>query len=166
MLERAELDYVKKLHRLGRELTVLKRMYQSYYQAINNVLERQKEREMLANGGGGGGGGGNHLLLEEQGLAMSGHEPRGLSQSPEGSAIFHHPTSSYMESKRRTFGPNLTPEAISRFERLRGRIQSYALNEIQDCLDEKESMAFMVRCTPSRSRFVLGSAAPCLTSLD
>ena len=158
MLERAELDYVKKLHRLGRELTVLKRMYQSYHQVINNVLERQKEREMLANGGGG-----NHLLLDEHGLAMSGHEPRGLSASPEGSAIFHHPTPSYMESKKRSFGPNLTPEAISRFERLRGRIQSYALNEIQDCLDEKESMAFMVRLTVSQSRCVLCSAALRLT---
>ncbi len=141
MLQRAELDYVNRLHRVGRELTVLKRMYQSYFYTIKNVLEWQKEREAANNGVT------SPFMLDDGGLVASGFDHARLGPSPEESTIIQPSASFYINDKKRAFGPAITPEAIARFERLRGRIQSYALSEIQDCLDEKESMAFMV-CTP------------------
>ena len=88
MLARAELGYITQLHNIGRQLTVLKHIYESYDQVIGRVLQ--------------------------------------------------------LQNVDRKVGPTLAPEAINRFERLRHGIRNYALSEIQDCLDEKESMAFMV----------------------
>lgn len=45
-----------------------------------------------------------------------------------------------------SYGVSLSPAAVVRFERLRDRIKLYALSEIQDCLDDKESLVFLV-CT-------------------
>lgn len=39
----------------------------------------------------------------------------------------------------------LSSTATVRFERLLDRINHLALNEIQECLDEKESLVFLVR---------------------
>lgn len=44
----------------------------------------------------------------------------------------------------KSYGVSLSPAAVVRFERLRDRIQLYALSEIQDCLDDKESLVFLV----------------------
>ena len=43
-----------------------------------------------------------------------------------------------------TFGAPLSQAAIVRFERLLDRINLYALSEIQECLDEKDALVFMV----------------------
>lgn len=43
-----------------------------------------------------------------------------------------------------SYGVSLSPAAVVRFERLRDRIKLYALSEIQDCLDAKESLVFLV----------------------
>lgn len=43
-----------------------------------------------------------------------------------------------------TYGVSLSSAATVRFERLRDRINLYALSEIQECLDEKESLVFLV----------------------
>lgn len=51
-------------------------------------------------------------------------------------------------SERQPFGAPLSSAATVRFERLRDRINLYALSEIQECLDEKESLVFLVRRTP------------------
>ena len=47
-------------------------------------------------------------------------------------------------SSVQTFGAPLSSAASVRFERLRDRINLYALSEIQECLDEKESLVFLV----------------------
>ena len=41
-------------------------------------------------------------------------------------------------------GTTLSSSAIVRFQRLGDRIDLYVLSEIQQCLDEKESLVFMV----------------------
>lgn len=51
-------------------------------------------------------------------------------------------------SEIQTFGAPLSSAATVRFERLRDRINLYALSEIQECLDEKESLVFLVCWTP------------------
>ena len=120
MLVRADLSYINKLHDVGRELTVLKRIYQSYDQVIGHVLRGQK--------------------------AVGTGEPRDFkSDSPPQAMESSEPgESSQTRGRKAQFGPTLATEAVNRFERLRDRIRIYALSEIQDCLDEKESMAFMV----------------------
>jgi hypothetical protein len=40
----------------------------------------------------------------------------------------------------------LYSSSIARFERLLGRIRLYALTEIEECLNEKESLVLMVSC--------------------
>lgn len=52
-------------------------------------------------------------------------------------------------AQNRTYAVPLSSAATVRFERLRDRINLYALSEIQDCLDEKESLVFLVRFHPS-----------------
>ena len=47
-------------------------------------------------------------------------------------------------SRMQTFGAPLSSAASVRFERLRDRINLLALSEIQECLDEKESLVFLV----------------------
>lgn len=47
-----------------------------------------------------------------------------------------------------SYGVSLSPAAVVRFERLRDRIKLYALSEIQDCLDDKESLVFLVCSLP------------------
>lgn len=48
-------------------------------------------------------------------------------------------------SSPRNYKVSLSSAATVRFERLRDRINLFALSEIQDCLDEKESLVFLVR---------------------
>lgn len=47
----------------------------------------------------------------------------------------------------KTFGAPLSVAATVRFERLRDRINHYAISEIQECLDEKEALVFLVGIT-------------------
>ena len=47
-------------------------------------------------------------------------------------------------SRVQTFGAPLSSAASVRFERLRDRINLLALSEIQECLDEKDSLVFLV----------------------
>lgn len=54
-----------------------------------------------------------------------------------------------------SYGVSLSPAAVVRFERLRDRIKLYALSEIQDCLDDKESLVFLVCSFVNRSSDVL-----------
>ena len=43
-----------------------------------------------------------------------------------------------------SLGVALASTATVRFARLKDRINLYALSEIQECLDEKESLVFLV----------------------
>jgi len=52
---------------------------------------------------------------------------------------------SMLTAQTRAYAVPLSSAATVRFERLRDRINLYALSEIQDCLDEKESLVFLVR---------------------
>jgi gluconate kinase len=42
MLERARVELIDDLHRLGRQLGVLKRLYQSYQLIVNRIVKRQR----------------------------------------------------------------------------------------------------------------------------
>lgn len=142
MLIRAELDYIDRLHHVGRELAVLKRMYQSYLQMIAHVVEVQKSHRWTI-------GGAAHQVAVNGGMMeMSGLESLNRSSSMGNSAVLPQVASVWEGGAKPGYGPVLTRQALTRFERLRDQIQIYALSEIQDCLDEKESLAFMVSLYP------------------
>ena len=127
MFEKALLSRVRQLHQTGRQLAVLKRMYQSYALIIERILDRQTPR----------------------GLSASTIKFHGSDQSAQMQQKSNGPVDSTDEpglngTIDQTFGAPLTAKATVKFERLRDRINLYALSEIQECLDEKESLVFLV----------------------
>ena len=127
MFQRPDIGLIKSLHQTGRQLAVLKRMYQSYALIIKRILEKQKPfTEFAAKQAIG-----THTVVRPLEYD-SNTDPR--SMNLEG----HVSTASQM------FGAPLTQAAVVRFERLLDRINLYALSEIQDCLDEKDALVFLV----------------------
>ena len=122
MFEKAEIGHIDKLHHFGRQLAVLKRIYQSYALIIERILDRQKLPDSSAKSTH------NHFASHR----MLEHE---IDEAlPNGVVALEH----------QTFEVPLASAATVRFERLRDRINLYALSEIQDCLDEKESLVSVV----------------------
>ena len=116
MFTKPQVTLIQRLHQYGRELAVLKRMYQSYALIIDRILDRQKP------------------------LYSSSGEPSSMSGSHGEAMILEGEGTSRVQ----TFGAPLSSAASVRFERLRDRINLLALSEIQECLDEKESLVFLV----------------------
>lgn len=144
MLERAQVQLIDDLHRLGRQLAVLKRIYQSYDLIVNRVLKRQR------------------LLREEVRNSQPGnmHHPHPHQQQQRGSHFgldFLSRGDTWKANVFDEMNPNelggiqLSSAAVGRFERLLDRIRLYALSEIDECLAEKESMTFMVCLSSSSS---------------
>lgn len=140
-MDRPALEYVAELHHVGRQLAVLKRMYQSYEIIIERVLERKRATDPRS-------------ALSTR--TTSGN-PVTHGKTDRGHAS-HQPAAPLDNATEEVSGLRaaLSPAAIVRFERLKDRISLYALNEIQDCLDEKESLTIMVSPkTDSRSLSLL-----------
>ena len=106
MFQTAKLEHVNTLHHYGRQLAVLKRMYQSYDRIIERVIAMDKR-------------------LEDSGVS---HDLTNPSQAQSNEYL----------------GVRMSPSAIFRFQRLKDRISLYVLNEIQECLDEKEALVQVV----------------------
>ena len=106
MFDTAKLEHVNTLHHYGRQLAVLKRMYQSYDRIIERIFDMDK-------------------LFEDSG-------------SSPGS------TTTLQAQSNGNLGVRISPLAIVRFQRLRDRINLYALSEIQECLDEKDALVQVV----------------------
>lgn len=133
MFEVARVDLVDNLHKIGRRLAVLKRVYQSYDQMITRILQRQR------------------LLRDEARKEAKGQpETRPAlyptDQEPNGHrpSLYHTSTMLLHTSEDMPLGVLLSSSAIVRFERLLDRIKLYAVSEIEECLTEKETLVFMV----------------------
>lgn len=120
MFTKPQVPLIQKLHQYGRELAVLKRMYQSYALIIDRILDRQKPL---------------HSAIGDPSSAGGSHNEFAILDGQ-------------VTSKVQTFSAPLSSAATVRFERLRDRINLYALSEIQECLDEKESLVVMVHWPP------------------
>ncbi|KAJ5577039.1 hypothetical protein N7535_003965 [Penicillium sp. DV-2018c] len=123
MLDRPVVDLVNELHWLGRRLAVLKRLYQSYELIMRRLLQRQR------------------MLRDE---ARSSY-PATFSD-PEfvdirQSSLASNP--SHANTIEKSVGVQLSSSAVARFERLADRINLYCLSEIENCLNEKESLTFL-----------------------
>lgn len=114
MLVKAELGHVDRLHEIGRQLAVLKRVYTGYELIIDRVLKKQEAT----------------LASLKNSYIVSG--PDSLASSIPQIAV--------VES---LLGVSLSSAARVRFERLKDRIRLYALSEIQECLDQKNSLVMM-----------------------
>ncbi len=131
MFKRPGIELIKSLHQTGRQLAVLKRMYQSYALIIRRILEKQRPFKGLTK-----------AQLRDNPTMMglsdvdSNTNPQSMGESINMSSQFF--------STNETFGAPLSQAAIVRFERLLDRINLYALSEIQECLDEKDALVFMV----------------------
>ena len=122
---------INSLHQKGRELAVLKRIYESYALIIERILERTKPAGL----GSTSQSGGNATLSATQPLRNGGATPRARNPSPSIDGDTSPETA--------TYGTPLSSAATVRFERLLDRIKHLALSEIQECLDEKESLVFL-----------------------
>lgn len=119
MFTTADLKHVDGLHHYGRQLAVLKRIYESYNNIIERVLDGPKQMEYLK--------------------ASSDDVPVASRQGLESSEIGDTAITS-------SIGVPLSTTARVRFERLKDRITLYALSEIKDCIDEKDALVMLV-CT-------------------
>jgi Mg2+ and Co2+ transporter CorA len=119
MLSKAELQHVDRLHHLGRQLAVLKRVYHSYDLLIDRLLGK---REVTLG------------MLQNSHVVWSGMESVD-SERPLTNMAMHESTLSV--------GISLTSAAKVRFERLKHRIQLFAMNEVNECVDQKESLVMM-----------------------
>lgn len=121
MLVKAELSHVDRLHHIGRQLAVLKRVYRSYELIIDRVLKKQEATlASLKN---------SHVVSGVDSLASSVPQVGSSPHVPEAESLL---------------GVSLSSAARARFERLKDRIMLYALSEIQECLDQKDSLVMMV----------------------
>ena len=111
MFRKPAVTHIQRLHHIGQQLAVLKKIYQSYALIIDRILDRQKPVDMSNS---------THLVQER----IGDHEQA-------------------LHAKSDKYRVPLSSAATVRFERLRDRINLYALSEIQECLDEKEALVFL-----------------------
>lgn len=101
-------------------------MYQSYALIIQRILDRQKPVNLLP--------GDPHSIGHNHAGELSRESNMTVRMTDEGENT--------VDTK--TFGAPLSAAATVRFERLRDRINHYAISEIQECLDEKDALVFLV----------------------
>ena len=136
MIHKPELNDIDSLHRTSRQLAVLRRIYQSYKLIIDRILEKQEHRWSSTSDATN-----PRLTQEDDSNGIS-----GLQSNLRPSPALHTVTSSLA----RRSGPLLTLAAVHRFERLRDRVALYALSEIEECIDQSNSLVFMVTLRPAQ----------------
>lgn len=127
MFTTAELNIVDELHHYGRQLAVLKRIYTSYDNIIQRLLEGPKEGENLTVG------------IASSNRGSNAHVPVRTEVQPvtaNGTIVPAY------------YGVPLSTAAKLKFVRLRDRINLYCLTEVQDCLEEKEALVFLASSLP------------------
>ncbi|EOD52005.1 putative adp-ribosylation factor protein [Neofusicoccum parvum UCRNP2] len=125
MMKKAELAHVDQLHCIGRQLSVLKRMYQSYEVIIDRVLEKQEQT--LAS------------LKNSHILALAEDGANGSMTLDDNASSNAHPIGEDVSM----LGVALSSAARARFKRLKYRTRLYAISEIEECLSQKESLVMM-----------------------
>lgn len=121
MLRKADLNHIDQLHHLGCQLSVLKRVYQSYVLIIERVLKKQEATlASLKN---------SHIISGADSFASEIPQP--------------NPTGPQIPEADSLLGVSLSSAARVRFERLKDRIHLYALSEIEECLAQKDSLVMM-----------------------
>lgn len=128
MFGRPAVELIQRLHENGRQLAVLKRIYQSYELIISRILERQLpiNRTSVDTAG----------TTADRSLGV--HYRDDTICEPNDECLPQGTTTG-----RQGLGVPLSAAATAKFERLKDRIRLYALSEIQECLDEKDALVFL-----------------------
>lgn len=126
-----DVNLLEKLHSIGRQLTVLKLMYQGYAQIILRLLKRHNSmvaaRHMLHS---------SSYNEDEDDNQFLPSSDQGMHMSSQHQSISYGCVSTATTVR-------ISLPSLVRFERLLDRIHLYALTEIEQCLAEKESLVFM-----------------------
>jgi hypothetical protein len=133
MLEKADLTIVDRLHHLGCQLAALRRVYQGYDLLIDRLLGKREVSQASLQ---------NSYALQDAGIGLEGLSAS-MSSSQPGMTAHHHAVAGGA-GESRVYGMFFSSAAKVRFERLQHRIQLYAMNEVNECLNQKESLVFMV----------------------
>lgn len=132
MFDAAEVTLVKQVHDVGRQLTVLKLMYQSYELIVSRLIHSQR--------------GARDLRVSALSPARRDTtEDLALRGSRDLTASHLTQHDEFFSDDDTGSNVKLSSSAVVRFERLLDRIRLYALTEIEECLKEKESLVLMVR---------------------
>jgi hypothetical protein len=128
MFESAEVSLIQSLHPVGRRLTILKLMYQSYDLIVGRILQRQRFVKNITT-----------PLVSQLPFAIDDGDSFNISRGIE---------DSIPPCEDKITNVCLASSAVFRLERLLDRVQLYALNEIRDCLAEKDSLFLKVGLDP------------------
>ncbi|KAL4791733.1 hypothetical protein BDV19DRAFT_392802 [Aspergillus venezuelensis] len=124
MVNKPVVDLIDELHWLGRQLAVLKRLYQSYELIMTRILQRQR-------------------LLRDEARSQTQQPILPWGHTFSDTDINRQMSFSLSTMPETSVGVRLSPPAVARFERLLDRIKLYCLSEIESCLTEKESLTFL-----------------------
>lgn len=119
MLKRPKVELIDELHRMGRQLGVLKRIYKTYENTVNRLLQHQQR------------------MLRDRARSNG-------NSSAELNLLAADTDPELVPLVGASVGVRLSASAIVRFERLADRIGLYVLGEIEDCLNEKATLTFLV----------------------
>lgn len=125
MTKSAEVDQVTLLHLIGRELSVLRAVYRSYQTIIEQIVQKQRRQKAKTNTNMPGRSASDFTRTSTL-LEQDSHDPNELQESNIQIAV----------------------PAVTRFERLRDRIDLCAMTEVEECIKEKDDLVFMVSLTP------------------
>ena len=123
MIVSAEVELVRTLHQIGKQLTTLKLVYKSYQAVVERLLERHRS-----------------LLAQD-------HIGRRDSSSGLFRAFSDKFTNESAPFEAKALGDahfRLSTNALARFERLLDRIEICALTEVDECLKEMDALVLMV----------------------
>ena len=120
MFELPKLCHIDRLDRIGKELGLLKRHYQSYNRIIDRLLEPQTA------------------------TAASLQNSRIITEASQTSLDTVRPI---ITEKQSMLGVSLSSAARARFKRLRDMIDLYALSEVEEYIKQKDSLVAMVSIT-------------------
>ena len=148
-----DVHVLETLDNIGRQLTVLRLMYQSYATVVTRLLTRYqrilpaaaaRSWQQAADG-----------LQPDYGMnsnqdSFVSPPESSLAQRPD---MFFHDSTDLLAFATPANCPNISSPALSRFERLLDRIHLFALSEINHCIAEKESLSFMTFNLLSLSQF-------------
>ena len=135
MINSAKVEQVTKLHHIGRELSVLRAIYQSYQSIIERIVQRHRRA------------GPSTFINSLNGCSL------GRSRSMDYGNICD------INELPKT-NVKLTTSDVGRFERLQDRIALCAITEVDECIKEKDDLVMMVSpssCVPSFTSTMLTS---------
>ena len=127
MFQRPKVELIESLHLIGRRLNVLKLMYESYELIGRRVVEHDR-------------------TVRDQTIRQDKQRRRSIQHSQSETHLYPPPQAvspTTQTTDTSTTSLSISMSSIVRFERLVDRIKLLALNEISECLSEKDSLVFM-----------------------